>query len=315
MYLIQFQYSRLKTLDPILFSLHCFVIRTKHNQCILCFSDDLKTLDDYDRVPLFKCKSCNFVFAQDIPTTNDLEEYYRNYGTSHYLSPVTVTRYYQWLDQFEAYKKSGKILDVGCGSGFFLSEAKKRGWEVYGTEFSDALVNICKERGITMSQGALNNETYYGIEFDVILSIEVLEHINNPVQEIGHIKRLLRSGGLFFCTTPNFNGISRYWLRDRYNIIAWPEHLGYFTPSTIKTLMMSQGFKTKKVTTTGFSITRFKGSLNISNQKVVSSVSDDEKLRLKAESNFILKSAKSVINFILNITGSGTSLKGWFMKT
>jgi len=290
------------------------VIRKKHDNCIICFSNKLKALDSYLRVPLYKCQSCSFVFAQDIPTSDDLKEYYKNYGKQQYLSPVTIARYHQWLDQFESYKKTGRILDVGCGVGFFLAEAKKRGWQVYGTEFSDVLVDICREKGVEMSQGALSAETFRGIEFDVVLSIEVLEHINNPVEEIRYIKQLLRSNGLFFCTTPNFNGISRYWLGDKYNIIAWPEHLGYFTPRTLKKLFNSQQFKTKKVTTTGFSITRFKGSLNISKQQVVSSVSDDEKLRVKAESNPLLKFTKSAINFILNTTGLGTSLKGWFER-
>lgn len=285
-----------------------------HKKCLICSSDKLSPLSGYKRVPLFRCDECSFVFAQTIPTQQDLSDYYRNYGTGHYLSPVTITRYHEWLDEFEKYRNTGKILDVGCGVGFFLAEAKKRGWQVYGTEFSDSLVQICRDKGIEMYQGALTSQSFSEYEFDVVLSIEVLEHINNPTEEIGYIKRLLRKGGLFFCTTPNFNGLSQFWLKDKYNIIDWPEHLGYFTPRTLRKLMNSNGFKTLKVTTTGFSITRFKRSLNISKQQVVSSVSDDEKLRTKVEKIFMLKLIKQTINFMLNLTGTGTSLKGWFLK-
>ncbi len=206
------------------------------------------------------------------------------------------------------------MLDVGCGSGFFLEEAKKRGWNVFGTEYSDALVAISSGKGITMQQGGLTARTFQGIEMDVIVSIEVIEHIYNPDEEVQHIHHLLRKGGLFFCTTPNFNALSRYWLKDRYNIIAWPEHLGYFTRKTLKYLLGRNGFETVSSTTTGFSFTRMRVSLNMSQQKVVSEESDDEIIRRKAESSFFLRTIKSVINFMMNITGTGVSLKGWFIK-
>lgn len=285
-----------------------------HEQCLVCSSKRLKQLTGYKRVALLQCRDCGFVFARDIPTVKDLTDYYSGYGTTHYLSPITIKRYNEWLDEFEVYRETGNILDVGCGSGFFLEEAKKRGWHVYGTEFSDELVAICRSKSISMSQGSLNERTFDNLQFDVVISIEVLEHINNPVEEMQHIRRLLRPGGLFYCTTPNFNGISRYWLGDKYNIIDWPEHLGYFTAGTLRKLMNDSGFVTVRIETTGFSFTRFRGSLRLTNQKVVSSESDDEKLRKRIEGNALLGFAKTILNWMLNITRTGTSVKGRFTK-
>ncbi len=286
----------------------------KHQICILCHGSEIRPLAGYQIVALSKCATCGFVFASDTPTSAELEDYYRNYGTSHYLSPVTVKRYNEWLDDFESFRQTGNMLDVGCGSGFFLEEAKKRGWNVFGTEFSDALVAISKAKGIIMQQGGLTEDTFHGIGFDVVVSIEVIEHIYNPADEVRNIHRILRKGGLFFCTTPNFNALSRYWLKDRYNIIAWPEHLGYFTRKTLKYLLERHGFKTVRTTSTGFSFTRMRVSLNMSRQKVVSADSDDEVLRRKAESSFFLRTIKSLINFMMNVSGTGVSLKGWFIK-
>lgn len=287
---------------------------SKHVHCILCGNAALRALPQYQIVPLSKCVKCGFVFASMKPTNEELETYYFNYGTSHYLSPITIKRYNEWLDEFEVYRQTGNILDVGCGSGFFLAEAKKRGWNVFGTEFSDALVKIASNKGITMQQGGLGDTTFRNIEFDVVLSIEVIEHVYNPAEDVKHIHRMLRKGGLFFCTTPNFNALSRYWLKDRYNIIAWPEHLGYFTQKTLKYLLENQNFKTLRTTTTGFSFTRMRVSLKKSEQKVVSAESDDEILRQKAESSFFLMTVKNMLNFLMNITGTGVSLKGWFIK-
>jgi 2-polyprenyl-3-methyl-5-hydroxy-6-metoxy-1,4-benzoquinol methylase len=285
-----------------------------HENCIMCHSDTLQRMDKFKMVSLVRCAKCKLVFAHKIPTEAELSAYYSNYGQEHYLSPVTIKRYNEWLDQFEKYRKTNCILDVGCGSGFFLEEAARRNWKIYGTEFSDDLVKICKKKNIIMSQGTLQNSTHNGIEFDIILSIEVIEHINHPNQDLVQVSRLLRKGGLFFCTTPNFNAVSRYWLKDKYNIIAWPEHLTYYTAKTLGKLMKKHQFKVIRTTTTGFSFTRWKGSTGAKKEKVISATSDDEKLRLRSETSGLLRWAKLTLNFIFNLTGTGTSLKGWFEK-
>ncbi len=64
-----------------------------------------------------------------------------------------------------------------------------------------------------MQEGKLNPKNYTDEEFDVITSFEVLEHINNPVEEIKIFHKLLRLGGLVYLTTPNFNSISRYYFK------------------------------------------------------------------------------------------------------
>ncbi len=266
------------------------------------------------RVSLVKCENCKLVFCSGIPTANELEYYYSNYGLQQYLSPITVKRYHQWLDRFEAFRKTGNMLDVGCANGLFLIEAKKRGWNVYGSEYGEQQVQICMNKDIIMHQGPLVNNVFPGVEFDVITSIEVIEHINNPQHELNIIHLKLRTGGIFFCTTPNFNALSRFILKDKYNIISYPEHLAYYTPTSLSRLMKRKGFKRLFIETSGISITRFNQSTGRKAQKVVSSTSDDEILRNKIESRFYLRFAKGVLNFILNITGLGYSMKGAFIK-
>ncbi|MBX7052577.1 MAG: class I SAM-dependent methyltransferase [Flavobacteriales bacterium] len=256
---------------------------------------------------------CRFVFCEKIPTADELQAYYSHYGLNQYLSPITVKRYHEWLDEFEQYRNTGNLLDIGCANGLFLTEAKKRGWKVYGTEYADAQIKNGEARGIVMKQGPLDDQTFTHVSFDVITSIEVIEHINNPLDEIRHIHRMLRQGGLFFCTTPNFNALSRYYLGDAYNIISYPEHLSYYTPKTMHRLL-GKLFHRKKVTTTGISITRFHQSTGKKKQAVVSATSDDELLRQKIEAKGYLQWAKKILNGLLNITGLGYSLKVWYVK-
>ena len=286
----------------------------KHSSCILCGSHFLYKIKGYEQHFLIKCKLCKFVFCEPIPSTEELEDHYKGYGRDDYLSPITIKRYHEILDSFEPYRKTNKLIDVGCGIGYFLEFAKKRGWEVFGTEFTDEAIQKCSEKGIKMEKGILNPENYMPEEFDIITSFEVIEHINNPVHELNSFHKLLRKGGLVYVTTPNFNSLLRYQLKSDYNAICYPEHLSYYTPNTLKKVFTCIGFQTKKIQSTGISLTRIKTSKKVSKQPLISKDSDDEKIRVQIENKKHLQFLKYLVNSFLTIIGKGDSLKGWFIK-
>lgn len=286
----------------------------QHSTCLVCSSNQLNVLPEYAATHLVECHSCAFVFAQQIPTEQELIAHYEGYSRNDYLSPITIKRYHELLDTFEPYRKTGKLLDVGCGIGYFLEVAKERGWEVHGTEYTDEAISICESKGITMQQGKLDPSDYQLGEFDIITSFEVIEHINNPQEELVNFHSLLRSGGLVYVTTPNFNSLLRYRLKADYDVITYPEHLSYYTPKTIRFLFKKSGFSIQKIMTTGISISRLKSGKSGVRQEYISESSDDEKMRQKMEDKWHLKTAKKLINGTLTFFGKGDSLKGYFIK-
>lgn len=272
-------------------------------------------MKDYSNVGLVKCSDCNFIFSQWIPSKQELVDYYSsNYERTDYFSPITEKRYNELLDGFEKYKSTNRILDIGAGCGFFLKTAKKRGWEVYGTEIDASVIGDCFDSTINMSFGDINSIQFPANHFDVIVHIEVIEHINNPNEYVSEIYRILRPGGITYLTTPNFNAIHRYRLKGKYDIIGYPNHLCYYTTKTIKNLFATHNLQAKKIKTTGYSITRLKTSKGKSNQSFVSETSDDEMIRYRIESNVFLKFTKWVINGFLIATKLGDSLKATFIK-
>ena len=288
-----------------------------HKRCFVCGSEELKKLKGYyEKHQLVKCKTCSFVLNEKIPSLEVLAAHYGqySYGSAGYLSPITIKSYNILLDEFEKYRQSGRILDVGCGRGWFLIEARKRGWEVYGTEYSEKAVELCENSGIQMKKGALNPNDFDTKDFDVVTSFEVIEHINNPNEDMSNIHKLLRKGGLFYCTTPNFNSIMRYYLKDSYNVIDYPEHLSYYTKKTLTKVMEKHNFRKVKFLSTGISITRIKKSKKKSDEKFVSKTSSDEKLRENIDSKRSLQLVKSIVNKTLTWTNSGMTLKGYFEK-
>ena len=288
----------------------------EHKECLVSGSKNLKPMKGYEKHYLVKSSPLGFVFCSRIPTQEELIKHYEKYGRQNYLSPVTLKRYHELLDEFEKYKKTGKMLDVGCGIGLFLIEAQKRGWEVYGTEYTDRAIEICRSHNINMKQGKLDPAWFSSETFDIVTSFEVIEHINNPVEEVRNINEVLRMGGLFYFTTPNFNAIERYFLKSNYNIIGYPEHLSYYTKRTVNHLLTRNGFKKKKLTTTGISLTRIRTSLNHNcKESYVSATSTDEKLRVSLEKNMLSVFLKRSVNSVLNLFGIGSSLKGWYVKS
>lgn len=169
-----------------------------------------------------------------------------------------------------------------------------------------------------MQYGKLNANWYEDNSFDIITSFEVLEHINNPLDELEHIKRILRKGGLFYVTTPNFNALFRFILK--YNIIEYPEHLCYYTRRTLNFLLTEKGFDKKKIVTTGISFTRVGKSMHPKSNAAVAKNNEkraktaDEYLRNITVKMEIFRGLMNYANFFLTLFGIGDSLKGWFVK-
>lgn len=288
---------------------------TLHTHCIKCGSEGIAPMERYTENHLTSCKSCGFVFCAMIPCDKTLEDYYENnYNRTNYFSPITRARYNQLLDHFEVYRDTNRILDIGCGHGFFLEVAKERGWEVYGTELSDAAIADCESKGIQMHKGKINDSFFNSDSFDVVVSIEMIEHINYPIEYVTQIHRILRTGGFCYITTPNFNSLLRYYLKDKYDVIEYPNHLCYYTKKTIGSLFSAHGLTPHTIRTTGISLTRLRTSKGGSNQEYVSETSDDEMMRYKIEGNGFLRFGKNLINGMLNLFKVGDSLKATFIK-
>lgn len=286
-----------------------------HKQCILCSSTALKPLIRYyERHSLIKCKKCSLVFAEKIPSTEELNRHYSAYSYDSHasISPSTMKSYSDLLDELEPFRSNNRLLDIGCGRGWFLIEAKKRGWEVYGSEYSETAVELCKKKGINMKHGQLNAMLFESGYFDVITSFEVIEHINNPREDLAHISSFLRTGGLFYCTTPNFNSIMRYYLKENYNVIEYPEHLTYYTKKTLSAAISKHSFRKMKFLSTGISLTRIQQSLG--NIAKTHEISADEKLRENIGKKWPLHMAKTILNKLFTWTNTGMTLKAYYIK-
>jgi 2-polyprenyl-3-methyl-5-hydroxy-6-metoxy-1,4-benzoquinol methylase/glycosyltransferase involved in cell wall biosynthesis len=288
--------------------------------CPLCASRQIAALPGYEAAHLRQCRACAFVFAGRRPSTEQLRRQYDGYGLADSESAVTARRYEELLDEFEAYRRTGRILDVGCGEGGFLMAAAARGWEVHGTESTEGALTRNRARGIAMTLAPAAPGDLPAAAFDVVTAFEVVEHLGDPRAEAALIAASIRDGGLLYVTTPNFASASRRILGADWNVIEYPEHLGYFTVPTLTRWLRDAGFAPLRVTTTGVSPGRLAQGLRRRPAggpppPRAAAATGDERLREGIERSPALRIAKRTVNAALGALRAGDTLKGRFERT
>ena len=141
-----------------------------------------------------------------------------------------------------------RLLDVGCGNGFFLRFISENGWDSFGIEPSPKAGEHARSLGLNVFNTSIEDfveNQWYGF-FDVVNLKCVLEHVSNPMEILGICKSLLKDSGMICIEVPNdFNilqlqvhksGKPQWW-------IAIPDHINYFDFRSLEKLLESLGFE------------------------------------------------------------------------
>jgi 2-polyprenyl-3-methyl-5-hydroxy-6-metoxy-1,4-benzoquinol methylase len=153
------------------------------------------------------------------------------------------------LRVLERFKPSGRILDVGCGLGFFLDCAAAKGYGCVGIDTSPAATELARRAfGLDVRTGSFGR-TALGPDdvFDVITMNHVLEHVSEPVAFLGSAWRALRPGGIVISGSPNFAGLLPALLRERWYGLQPSQHVWQFTPASYARLFSAAGFAVEEV--------------------------------------------------------------------
>ncbi len=131
-------------------------------------------------------------------------------------------------------------MDIGAGTGDFLAEAKKRGWEVFGIEPDEEARKLALEKGIKLSEHSGN---FKSEKFDVITMWHVLEHVYDLKNQIIELEHLLKKNGLLIIAVPNFQSYDAHYYKEFWAAYDVPRHLWHFSQSSFKHLFSGTGFK------------------------------------------------------------------------
>ena len=136
----------------------------------------------------------------------------------------------------------GRLLDIGCGSGLFLSLAQQKGWQAVGIELDgDTAAWASSKYGVEVRTGTLNSCLEANERFDAVTMFDYLEHTDRPAQDLAEVARHVKPGGLLLIRVPNQAGwqsrlMGRRWL----GVIS--NHLTYFSATSLKPALEANGF-------------------------------------------------------------------------
>lgn len=192
--------------------------------CHLCGSQDNEVVydgpmrhsgigSDYSHIHrVIHCRSCSVEFIDPFPEEEG--EVYRNgtywsrKGASssadlEQLHPKALTENLLWLEKIGASKLAGHcVLDFGCGTGAFLDLIKGVAGATIGIERDAGLAAFAKERGHQVF-GSLDEVCAAGLQVDGIVSLDILEHLSEPLAVLQDIKRVLARDGRLYLGVPN----------------------------------------------------------------------------------------------------------------
>lgn len=226
-------------------------MKMKNIRCNLCGSikkTTYLTANRYNKQFTYvKCKNCGLIYLSPQPSKRDLNKYYLNqYDYNCFLKnrEKIIKRAKKELDLINKLVGKGKILDIGCGHGFFLEATKENGWETYGLDISKKAIQYAKNVfNLNVFQGELEGCHFKKESFDAITMWHVLEHTQSPKKTLKLANDLLKRGGLLALKTPNIDSLMARFTGKRWGWLAPPEHLFHFSPKTIKKILEENGFE------------------------------------------------------------------------
>lgn len=225
------------------------------NKCPICSNENtIEYLykNSVGNKSIVKCKNCEIEYLYPYPTQKELEEIYSDdyaawgIGEEDSFSKMKKDKFKKLLKDVAKYRKSGKLLDIGCGPGYLMEEAKELGFDVYGVEVGEKAADIAKNKfgSEKIYNGIIEKSNFKNNYFHIIMMSDVLEHVESPLELLKKSRELLNctGGGYIVITTPNTNSFTCKTMKSKwshYNI----EHIHYFNEKSIETLASLIGFE------------------------------------------------------------------------
>ena len=160
----------------------------------------------------------------------------------HFIKSIALKNKLNLVNSLQPTK--GSILDIGAGTGDFLSVVKENGWNTIGVEPSEKAKAIAQKKGVSFVEQTSELENN---SFDVITMWHVLEHVPNLDNQIKELKRLLKPNGSLIIAVPNFKSFDAKQYGNFWAAYDVPIHFWHFSKTAIKKLFTKEDMELVKV--------------------------------------------------------------------
>ncbi|MDR1199444.1 MAG: class I SAM-dependent methyltransferase [Prevotellaceae bacterium] len=207
-----------------------------------------------EQFEIYICRQCGFLFTNNFPSNNCIGKYYDSpqYISHSDTKKGLTNKLYHFVRAYmlkrklnfvckQSKKKTGKILDIGCGTGYFLNEAKHKGWETFGIEKNEQAHKLAVEYFDLLVKPEAHIYKFPKESFDVITLWHVLEHLENLNEIMEKMHGLLLQDGIVVIAVPNCASYDARHYKTYWAGYDVPRHLWHFTPETMK--LLAEKFK------------------------------------------------------------------------
>ena len=224
--------------------------------CTCCQEESVTFLYTKNGFDIYKCNCCGLGITY-IPKDFDLlsiynEDYFQGNqvdGYVDYIGSETVLRreFRRDVDLLMSYidnkNKKLNLLEIGSAYGFFLEEAKEY-FNVQGIEVAKEAVDFCRKRGLNVMEGILTEDNCSQMSsFDIVVFLDVIEHIPNPDEFFGYLNRITHSGSKLLLTTGDFGSLFSRFTRKNWRLMTPPQHVYFYSRKSLFKLLERYGYK------------------------------------------------------------------------
>lgn len=140
-----------------------------------------------------------------------------------------------------------RLFEIGCGTGLFLDEARRAGWEAEGLEVSAFAADVARSRGLPVTCAPAE---YVAIEpgtYDCVALWDVVEHLRDPGRTLVAAAGGLRAGGVLALSTGDLSSLCARLSGRHWHLYNLPEHLYFFTPLALRRMLEQAGCRVRRV--------------------------------------------------------------------
>jgi SAM-dependent methyltransferase len=235
--------------------------------CISCDSPLSKIKYKKDGFNYNICDKCGTLFCNPRPDLETLNNFYKNslsakFWFEDFLPKVEESRrekifkkkaiqLFELIDEKKINIKN--LCDVGAGSGIFMEEMKKIRNDISYFAIEPGLVSskIISDKGFPVLSESVEHSNKWFEKFDFVVSLEVLEHVNKPIDFVKSINNLLKKDGYCLITTLGYEGFDILTLGEDSNSISPPHHLNFLSVKGFELLFKRAGFLDVHIITPG----------------------------------------------------------------
>jgi len=200
-----------------------------------------------------ECTNCGLKFTNPRPSEYQIGKYYQSEEyISHsdtkkgFINKIYhIVRTYTLkgkLDLIRKYSSGTRLLDIGCGTGYFLKYAKENGYTVTGME-PDVTARKLAEKNLSQEIFSDIFSIEPNEQVDAITMWHVLEHVHQLQETLLKLKSLLKSKGTLIIAVPNPESYDAQFYKEYWAAYDVPRHLYHFNQKSMQVLLQTYGFK------------------------------------------------------------------------